>query len=431
MRRDDRTEVLVVGAGPVGMFTALQLAGSGVAVQLIDQESRTAGRSYACALHPRTLQLLDEAGLAREAIQRGQRIDTVAFYEGAHRRAEVKLSSLPAEFPFVLVLEQSTLEDLLEKKLQERGGVKVHWNHRLADLVMRDGAAVAGIEVMALTGKGYIVPDFELEVKKAVSARADFVVGADGQNSAVRQRLGIACEETGEPELFTVYELETEAELPPEMRIVLHGQTVSVLWPLGKKKCRWSFQWSQADAPADFPQKDRNRFTVAESPGEEDSRHQLQQLLGARAPWFQAGIRNVGWGADIQFAHRLARQFGRERAWLAGDAAHQTGPVGMQSMNLGMREGADLAARLRRILREKGSPDLLEGYSREHRTEWEQLLGLKGGPKAGAAAGAWVRERCGKALSCLPASAGDLSLLLRQLGLEWERAGAAEASAPG
>jgi len=334
MRRDDRTEVLVVGAGPVGMFTALQLAGSGVAVQLIDQESRTAGRSYACALHPRTLQLLDEAGLAREAIQRGQRIDTVAFYEGAHRRAEVKLSSLPAEFPFVLVLEQSTLEDLLEKKLQERGGVKVHWNHRLADLVMRDGAAVAGIEVMALTGKGYIVPDFELEVKKAVSARADFVVGADGQNSAVRQRLGIACEETGEPELFTVYELETEAELPPEMRIVLHGQTVSVLWPLGKKKCRWSFQWSQADAPADFPQKDRNRFTVAESPGEEDSRHQLQQLLGARAPWFQAGIRNVGWGADIQFAHRLARQFGRERAWLAGDAAHQTGPVGMQSMNL-------------------------------------------------------------------------------------------------
>jgi 2-polyprenyl-6-methoxyphenol hydroxylase-like FAD-dependent oxidoreductase len=421
MRRDDRTEVLVVGAGPVGMFTALQLAGSGIAVQLIDQESRTAGRSYACALHPRTLQLLDGAGLAREAIQRGQRIDTVAFYEGASRRAEVKLSQLPGEFPFVLVLAQSSLEDLLEKKLQERG-VKVHWNHRLADLAMRDGAAVAGIEEMALTGKGYIVPDFELEVKRTVSARADFVVGADGQNSAVRQRLGIASEETGEPERFTVYELETEADLPPEMRIVLHEQTVSVLWPLAEKKCRWSFQWSQADAPADFPQKDRNRFTVAESPGEKDSRHQVQQLLRARAPWFQAGIRNVGWGADIQFAHRLARPLGRERAWLAGDAAHQTGPVGMQSMNLGMREGADLAVKLKRILREKGSPALLEDYNLQYRAEWEQLLGWNGGPQAGAATGAWVRERCGKALSCLPASGKELGLLLRQLGLEWERA---------
>jgi 2-polyprenyl-6-methoxyphenol hydroxylase-like FAD-dependent oxidoreductase len=430
MRQVDRTEVLVVGAGPVGMFTALQLAGSGIAVQLIDQESRTAGRSYACALHPRTLQLLDEAGLAREAIQRGQRVETVAFYEGALRRAEVKLSSLPAAFPFVLVLAQSSLEDLLEKKLQERG-VQVQWNHRLADLEMRDGAAVAGIEELALTGKGYIVPGFELEVKKTVSARADFVVGADGQNSAVRHRLGIASEAAGEPELFTVYELETETGLPPEMRIVLHEQTVSVLWPLAEKKCRWTFQWPRADAPGDFPQKDRNRFTVAESPGEKGSRHQLQQLLSARAPWFQAGIQDVGWGAEIQFARRLARQLGRERAWLAGDAAHQTGPVGMQSMNMGMREGADLAAKLGRILREKGPLDLLEDYNREHRTEWEQMLGWKGGAKAGAATGAWVRERGAKALSCLPATGRELSLLLRQLGLEWERAGPGEASASG
>ena len=417
MRRVDQTEVLVAGAGPVGMFTALRLAESGVAVQLIDQESRTAGRSYACALHPRTLQLLHEAGVAREAIQRGQRIETAAFYEGALRRAEVKLSRLPGAFPFVLVLPQSSLEDLLEKKLKECG-VKVHWNHRLADLAMKDGAAIASIEEMTLTGKGYSVPGFDLEVKGTESVRADFVVGADGQNSTVRQRLGLASEKAGAPEFFTVYELETEAELPPEMRIVFHEQTVSVLWPLAPRKCRWTFQWSQADTPSDFPQKDRNRFTIAETPGEKDSRHQVQRLLAARAPWFQAGIRDVGWGADIQFEHRVARQFGRERVWLAGDAAHQTGPVGMQSMNLGMRDGAALAAKLKQILREKGSPDLLEAYTLEHRTEWEQLLGLKGDPKAAASADAWVRQHCARLLPCLPATGPDLGLLLLQLGLE-------------
>jgi 2-polyprenyl-6-methoxyphenol hydroxylase-like FAD-dependent oxidoreductase len=287
---------------------------------------------------------------------------------------------------------------------------------------MSGGAAAASIEEMALAGKGYIVPGFELEVKQTLSAHADFVVGADGQNSVVRQRLGIACEEAGAPELFTVYELETEGELPPEMRIVLDEQTASVLWPFGERKCRWSFQWTQADAPADFPQKDRNRFTIADAPGETGGRHQLQQLLGARAPWFQAGIADVGWGADIQFEHRLARQFGRERTWLVGDAAHQTGPVGMQSMNLGMREGAGLAAILRRILRDKGSPDLLDAYNLEHRAEWEQLLGLKGDPKAGAATNPWVRRRRAKALSCIPASGGELGLLLGQLGLEFGNA---------
>jgi 2-polyprenyl-6-methoxyphenol hydroxylase-like FAD-dependent oxidoreductase len=412
------------------MFTALRLAQRGIAVQVIDQEPRTAGRSYACALHPRTLKLLDEAGVAREAIQHGQRIETAAFYEGAQRRAEVKLAQLPVEFPFALVLEQSVLEDLLEKKLKKECGVKVQWNHRLADLAMRDGVAVAAIEEMAMTGKGYIVPGFELEVKKTVSARADFVVGADGQNSTVRQRLGIASEEGAAPELFTVYELETESALAPEMRIVLDEQTVSVLWPFAERKCRWSFQWSRADAPAGFPQKDRNRFTIGESPGEKDSRHQLLQLLGARAPWFQSGIQQAGWGAAIQFAHRLARPFGRDRAWLAGDAAHQTGPVGAQSMNMGMREGAGLAEKLTRILREKAPPSLLEDYNVEYRTEWEQLLGLKGGPKPGAGTDAWVRRHCGRALSCLPASGGELGLLLRQLGLEFELAGAPAARAP-
>jgi 2-polyprenyl-6-methoxyphenol hydroxylase-like FAD-dependent oxidoreductase len=430
MRRDDRTGVLVAGAGPVGMFTALRLALAGVAVQVIDQESRTAGRSFACALHPRTLQLLDEVGAAIEAVQLGRRIETVAFYEGGARCAEVKLSALPGPFPFVLVLAQSALEDLLERKLREQHGVKVHWNHRLADLQIRDGAAFAGIEEMALAGKGYIVPDFELQVKRTLSVRADFVVGADGQNSVVRQRLGIASDQVGEPELFTVYELETESALAPEMRIVLDPQTVSVLWPFAENKCRWSFQWPQADAPSEFPLKDRNRFTISESPGGNDSRHQLQQLLAVRAPWFQAGIKDAGWGTVIQFEHRLARQFGRDRAWLAGDAAHQTGPVGAQSMNLGMREAADLAARLARILGEDGPPSLLEAYNLEYRAEWEQLLGLKGGVKADPAAGAWVRERRARPLPCLPASGSELGLLLSQLGLEWERPAPHAAAGP-
>ena len=148
------SEVLVVGAGPVGMFTALRLAENGIGVQLIDQESCTAGHSYACALHPRTLQLLDEVGIAQDAIKLGHLIETVAFYEGAYRRAEIKLSLLPVQFPFVLVLPQNAIEDLLEQKLKQKAGVEVRWNHRLADLEMKNGVATATIDELAMEGKG-------------------------------------------------------------------------------------------------------------------------------------------------------------------------------------------------------------------------------------------------------------------------------------
>jgi NADPH-dependent dioxygenase len=415
------TEVLVAGAGPVGMFTALRLADSGIGVQLIDQESGTAGHSCACALHPRTLQLLDEADIADDAIKLGRRIETVAFYERALPRAELKLSPLPVKFPFVLVLQQNILEDLLEQKLKERA-IDVHWNHRLADLTMANSVATATIDELAMEGKGYGVPDFQMAVKKTVQVSADFVVGADGQGSIVRQRLGIDCERVGEPQLFVVYEFETDATLPPEMRIVLDHQTTGVLWPFSQNKGRWGFQWLTAEASTDFPQKGRSPLTLVDSPGPEDSRHHLQELLSAHAPWFKGGITNVGWATDIQFEHQLAQRFGRDRAWLVGDAAHQTGPVGMQSMNMGIREGVDLAAKLTRILREKASPDLLETYNFEHRMEWEQLLGWSGGPQPGARTDEWVREYSARIPACIPASGRELTLLLNQLGLGFEPA---------
>src|SRR5262245_51243195 len=131
MHREDQTEVLVVGAGPVGMLTALLLAESGIAVKIIDRESRTAAHSYACALHPRTLTLLDQLGLAAKVLKSGRRIETVAFYEGESRRAEVKLSELSTDFPFVVVLPQSELEELFEGKRNQKRRIDVQWKHRL------------------------------------------------------------------------------------------------------------------------------------------------------------------------------------------------------------------------------------------------------------------------------------------------------------
>jgi 2-polyprenyl-6-methoxyphenol hydroxylase-like FAD-dependent oxidoreductase len=174
------------------------------------------------------------------------------------------------------------------------------------------------------------------------------------------------------------------------------------------------------DAPGDFPGKDRSVFTIEEAASEDDSRHHLQRLLEERAPWFEGTVKELNWSTDIQFEHRLARQFGRNRCWLAGDAAHQTGPVGMQSLNVGLREAADLAGRTKKILREKASEDLLQAYNSDRQAEWQWLLGLKGGPKPAESSDPWIKQHYARIPACLPASGEDLTVLLKRLGLDFK-----------
>src|ERR1041384_6883851 len=103
MHGEQNTEVLIVGAGPTGLLTALILAHAGIQVNIIDKEERSAARSYACALHPRALKLLDGFGLIDELLANGRRIETLGFYDGAARRAEIKLVEPGLERPYLLV----------------------------------------------------------------------------------------------------------------------------------------------------------------------------------------------------------------------------------------------------------------------------------------------------------------------------------------
>src|SRR5512134_589408 len=134
------TQVLVIGAGPVGQFVALSLAQRGLKVDVLDEQWRGSVHSYALALHPLSLSLLDECGAADELIRAGERIDRVAFYRGRDRVGEVDFSRLDGPFPFVLVVPQSSLEQALEQQLRQ-SKVRVWWNHQALS-IEQDGARV-------------------------------------------------------------------------------------------------------------------------------------------------------------------------------------------------------------------------------------------------------------------------------------------------
>jgi 2-polyprenyl-6-methoxyphenol hydroxylase-like FAD-dependent oxidoreductase len=402
------------------MFTALLLARRGIEVAVVDEAWRTTTRSYALALHPRSLALLDEVGLADELIQQGQQVERVAFYEGADRRGELTLAEFDPRFPFLLILPQDRLERLLEDHLFDLG-VRVRWNQRLVEMESgAEGRLVARLEELGKESLGYGVMTREWVVERRVDHRTSFVVGADGHRSRVRRLLGIDFPRAGEigDEVFAVFEVATTEPTPREERVVLSGRTSNVLWPLGEGRCRWSFQ--ELDPASLVARRAKGRLAVQVGPDAFPflDRDDLVGYATERAPWFDpATVRDIAWSVAVRFEHRLAERFGEGRAWLAGDAAHLAGPIGVHSMNLGLAEAHDLARHLTGVLAETEPLAGLADYDRQWRSTWRTLLAADGPPAVAPGAPDWVVRHAGRVLSALPASGPQLAAMAQSLGL--------------
>lgn len=409
-------EVLVVGAGPVGLYAALNLARRGVKVEIIDEEWRGTTHSYALALHPNSLELLDELGLAETVLETARRLHTVSFYEGPERRAALQLSKLESNFPFVAILSQSDIEQLLVDALKEEG-VKVQYNQRLARIEQNDRAVNATIHKLGKDSVGYAVAQTETIVEASDNVQVPLVLAADGHDSLARKQSRIKFDAVRPPQHFAVFELTASGQLPDDLCVVLEPNTTNVLWPMREHRYRWSFSLDDVVAPWDSRDKDRLLVDIGRYRFPHLEREYMDQLMATRAPWFTGNVEKVHWRIEVRFEHRLASAFGAGRVWLAGDAAHMTGPAGIQSMNVGLREASQLCEAFAGILSGSESEAALARYNTERLSEWNLLLGTRGAPKADADAPPWAAAHVERLISCIPASGDHLTALLGQLGL--------------
>jgi len=413
------TDALVVGAGPTGLLTALSLAQAGLSVEVIDEEWQPAGHSYALALHPRSLRLLDELGLASRAMEHGRKLPSITILAGDEPRVTIRCSVIDERFPHLLVLPQNALERLLADALA-RKGVKVRWSHRLAGLEPHDDAVAATVHRLEKESGGYGVAHTEWAVADTLSYRAGFVIGADGHRSLVRRALGTPLEEAGPSQVFAIFECMAPSA-GDEERLVLREDSVNALWPLPDGRARWSMEVAAPEVSAEDRFKGRLTTMLGERffPHLDEAR--TRALLDERAGWFASRAGDIGWSIEVRFERRLATSFGRGRVWLAGDAAHLTGPAGMQSMNSGLAEGHALAGRIARIRGGQAGLEELEAYGRERLADWGFLLGLRGGLRPKATASEFVARNAARLLPCLPATPADLPPLAAQLGLDVDR----------
>lgn len=432
MFAEGNPEVLVVGAGPVGLFAALDLAKQGISVEIVDSGVWACKHSYALALYPQTLSLLGELGVADRLMGSAYAVRTIALGDRHGTRARLRLGDPDDPMACMAVVRQDVIEDMLEHALRE-AGVAVHWRHDVSALRPAADAVTATVDRLEKESRGYVVAHTEWVVGRRSEMRVPFVIGADGYNSRVRRTLNIEYPEVAPAQYYAVFEFETDAKLGDEAHIAFGEGTSDVLWPLPGGKCRWSFQLTDyhdtvAEEMKDrllrsgfgyFPTerpKDRDEHGGNRYPAVLEETH-LTDLIAARAPWFHGSIEKIHWRTVVRFEHRLAASFGQNRTWLAGDSAHLTGPVAIQSMNIGLFEAHDLSGAIGGILRGTGAIADLDAIAERWHAEWNQLHGLDAPLQTTAETDPWIAAHLADLPGCLPGFGAEIGRLASQLGL--------------
>jgi 2-polyprenyl-6-methoxyphenol hydroxylase-like FAD-dependent oxidoreductase len=388
-----RTQVLVVGAGPVGLLAALRLRDQGIDVRVVDQQTEQRAHSFPVVLHPQSLRLLNDLGLSAALFWRGRPVTRLAVYTEHERRAVLDLPKVKGVAPGLLTLPQDVLRQALIHALL-RQGVIVEWNTRLA-VLGQDERSVWGRLTEHEPGHSALG---EASRPSLNAFDAEYVIGADGYDSMVREALGIRLVDDGSLSSYAFFDALT-ARSGREAQLAISDEHSNAVYPLQDGLSRFSFQ-------------------VGRSLNRVPDDAMLHELLASRLPWYAGEVEHCTWSGIAEFRAALAERFGLGRVWLAGEAAHLTGPLGVQSLNVGLDEANELALRIADVLRRPSRPAFGQNYDARRTLQWRELLGLEQRAALSARAPDWARRSLPRLLSCLPASEADLDDLLDQLRLD-------------
>lgn len=335
----NRTSVLITGAGPVGLTLACELARRNVPFRIIERSAAPAAGSRAKGVQPRSLEILNELGIADELTEGGYTDLPYRKFNGTR-----PMGDTPRQFHLredtryakVLLTPQYKVEEALRTKLEELGG-KVEWATELADFTQAENSVVCRLEN----------PNWTEELT------CTYMVACDGGKSSTRKKAGIPfVGETHQTEQLWVGDVEVEGLTPDA----------------------W-YNWLSPEfglAFALFPFKNSNNWQLqAAMPPDADGNTPTPTLEGFNRLFKERtqmeGVRFTGstWQSIYRVNVRRAEHYRTGNVFIAGDACHVHSIAGGMGMNTGIQDAYNLGWKLAAVLKEGAAARLLDTYEEE------------------------------------------------------------------
>jgi 3-(3-hydroxy-phenyl)propionate hydroxylase len=337
--------VLVVGAGPVGLVTAIDLARQGLPVVLLDDDDRLSGGSRALCYAKRTLEVLDRLGCGDRVVEKGVswNVGKVFFRD----EPVYQFNLLPEEGhqrPAFVNLQQYYLEGYLHECASSYPNLDIRWKNKVTQLENSD----AKVKVTVTTPEG------------GYTLNADYVIAADGARSPLRGMLNLESKGRIFQDRFLIADVKMKAPFPaerwfwfdppfhPNQSVLLHREADDV----------WRIDF-QLGWDAD-PEQEKTPERVIP---------RVRALLGDDVAF------DLEWVSVYTFACMRMEKFRHGRVIFAGDAAHGVSPFGARGANSGVQDADNLGWKLGMVLRGEAPVSLLDTYGieREHAAD-ENIL---------------------------------------------------------
>ncbi|MCB5175898.1 FAD-dependent oxidoreductase [Microvirga lenta] len=336
--------VVVVGAGPVGLCTAIDLAQRGVPVALLDDADRIGEGSRGICYAKRTLEILDRLGVAQACLAKGvtwkvgkvfQRHDLLYAFD--------LLPEDGHKMPAFINLQQYYLEHALVERAAELPNLELRWRNKVSGLTRRNDGVTLSIE----TPEG----PYDLD--------ADWVVAADGARSGLRGILGLAFQGEVFEDRFLIADVKMQGDFPTERWFwfdpPFHEGRSALLHKQPDDVWRIDLQLGpDADAKAE------------QSP--ERVLPRLRQMLGH-------DDFSLEWVSVYTFQCRRLERFVHGRVVFAGDSAHQVSPFGARGANSGIQDAENLAWKLALVLKGEAPERLIDTYDLERSAAADENIG--------------------------------------------------------
>jgi 2-polyprenyl-6-methoxyphenol hydroxylase-like FAD-dependent oxidoreductase len=336
---------LVVGAGPVGLTMAVQLARYGVPVRMVEKKASRTDKSKALVVWSRTLELMDAGGYGPTFVRAGFKVTSAGIYANGSRVAHIRLDQMQTPHPYALMIPQSESERLLEEQL---GTLDVKVERQVELLRFAPGPERVATALRRTDGK-------EENVEVA------WLIGCDGAHSTVRHGLAVQFEgDTLESDwILADVHLSGLGDIANEVSTYWHSEGVLAIFPISPG--RYRVIADVGDAGAEQRQPDPTVEGV-------------QAVVDRRGP---SGLKVTApiWLASFRINERKVKDYRAGRVFLAGDAAHIHSPAGGQGMNTGMQDAFNFSWKLAWVYHGLAAAEpLLGSYSAERSAVGEQVL---------------------------------------------------------